>query len=74
MSLETDIRNTITEICMEKYRNRVEPMHATFREIVGIVKVPHEEVKACINRMIQDGRLEWGRTINDNYFRNIPKK
>ena len=74
MSLKTEVRNAIAEICMEKYQKRIEPRHALGREIYDRVKRPQKDIQSCINEMVRNGELEWGRTINDNYFRNVPRK
>jgi hypothetical protein len=61
----------IEAICREKTDRNIHPPVATDTEIFNRLNgcIPPSEIKQAINRLIQTGRLHWGKTINSNYFK-----
>ena len=84
MSLKTEVRNAIAEICMEKYQKRIEPRHVNDLEIFrrlnpdfekkNIVRCPKKDINACLKEMARAEEVTWGREVNYYYFRNVPKQ
>ncbi len=56
----------IEKIQKEKEAKRIDPDHARYLEIIKITGKP---VKDEINNLVKEGKLEWGQTINDNWFK-----
>lgn len=74
MKIEIEIRNAITEICIEKSNRRIFPVQALDFEIFRAVDHPVKEIKKSLRELVRTGSVTCGRTGTGYYFKNVPKK
>lgn len=66
------LKNIILEITDDKKARRIEPTHATSKEVYSIAiskGLSVSDVRNGLNELYLAGEIEVGRTINDKYIR-----
>ena len=57
------VEQLIINIQNKKRERKIEPVHASFLEI-------QQEVKLELNRLVEEKKLTFGKTLNDIYFKH----
>lgn len=68
--IEQKTFNTVAHISAGKALSKLIPTTATMGEIFSLMKdADSEEVRKALRSLTRSGRLTYGRTINDFYFK-----
>lgn len=67
--MKTKVFTTIKEIIDRKIKNKIEPVLVTLRELREATGYSNLELKKPLNELISEGKIDYGFTINDVYFK-----
>lgn len=74
MNIDQIVFNAIAHISAGKAKKNKSPSYALDVEVFQMLaKYDSDKIKDSINNLVKEGRIDWGTTINNRWFKIITK-
>ena len=67
--IKNKVFRQIKTILKEKQKQNIEPVIVRLIELAQACRYPADEVRKAVRGLIRDGKLIYGQTLNDFYFK-----